>query len=216
MDVAIQLISSHPVLIHALQKIGFQSEGFSFRILPPAINEAQTIRSINTLCFFLFDACSVHMDLGALINRCRRNFPGSKSLALLPPAVSNTAERVRLFHWGVDGYVDFDEGWHRELPRAVDSILRGQLWASRDVLDTFVRHERTLLETQLLPDRSLTARERQILQLLMRGLGNKEISNSLQISERTVKFHVSNILCKLHLEDRRRMLPERLATTSSG
>jgi DNA-binding NarL/FixJ family response regulator len=42
----------------------------------------------------------------------------------------------------------------------------------------------------------------------MRHLTNKEISRSLAISERTVKFHVSNILGKLGVEDRHGLFPE--------
>lgn len=44
---------------------------------------------------------------------------------------------------------------------------------------------------------SLTARELEVLQLLGQGYQNKEIANTLVISERTVKFHVSAILSKL-------------------
>jgi DNA-binding NarL/FixJ family response regulator len=72
----------------------------------------------------------------------------------------------------------------------------------------FVRHAQALEHTRLLRGNSLTAREGQILQLLMRHLKNKEISRLLVISERTVKFHVSHILAKLGLEDRRGLLPE--------
>jgi DNA-binding NarL/FixJ family response regulator len=49
--------------------------------------------------------------------------------------------------------------------------------------------------------------------MLMRHWRNKEISSALAISERTVKFHVSNILTKLNLEDRRGLLPEELGTS---
>src|SRR5258708_39188676 len=76
---------------------------------------------------------------------------------------------------------------------------------------TLFRSAKMLLDAQLLPGHSLTAREGQVLQLLMRRLTNKEISNALSISERTVKFHVSNILSKLQVVDRRGLLSDKLA-----
>jgi DNA-binding NarL/FixJ family response regulator len=48
----------------------------------------------------------------------------------------------------------------------------------------------------------LTAREREVLQLVAQGRSNKEIAGELKISERTVKTHVSNIFGKLELTDR--------------
>jgi DNA-binding NarL/FixJ family response regulator len=47
------------------------------------------------------------------------------------------------------------------------------------------------------PDEALTTREREVLELLSRGLPNKLIARRLQISEHTVKFHVSSIYTKL-------------------
>ena len=49
---------------------------------------------------------------------------------------------------------------------------------------------------------ALTARERQVLELLSGGLANKEIAFTLKISENTVKNHLRNILEKLHLQNR--------------
>ena len=48
----------------------------------------------------------------------------------------------------------------------------------------------------------LTRRERSLLVLMAAGLANREISVRLQIALPTVKFHVTNILAKLHVENR--------------
>jgi len=48
----------------------------------------------------------------------------------------------------------------------------------------------------------LTKREKEILQLVAKGISNKDIAISLDISEHTVKNHMKNILQKLHLENR--------------
>ncbi len=48
----------------------------------------------------------------------------------------------------------------------------------------------------------LTKREKEVLQLVARGLSNKGVGQALQLSEGTIKIHVSNILSKLHMASR--------------
>jgi DNA-binding NarL/FixJ family response regulator len=52
------------------------------------------------------------------------------------------------------------------------------------------------------PGDRLTAREREVLQLLVEGLANKQVARRLRITEKTVKTHVSSILQKLGVPDR--------------
>lgn len=52
------------------------------------------------------------------------------------------------------------------------------------------------------PEDELSARERDVLQLLATGLTNKEIGRKLAMAENTVKTHLKNILNKLHLQNR--------------
>jgi len=161
---------------------------------------------------FVLDACSLRTDLGPIAARCRANLPGSKFLALLPPETP-IGEQIRLFYWGIDGFLELGRTWQAELPKAIERLLNGQMWVPREVLLSFVSHAQSLLSTQLAHGDFLTAREGQVLQLLLRRLTNKEISSALGISERTAKFHVSNILSKLQLDDRRSLFPDPVRLT---
>jgi DNA-binding NarL/FixJ family response regulator len=202
------LVSSHPLLIRAVEQTLSDARGYRVHVLPPALPSDPAASGSASL--FLLDACSSHIDLGPLAARCRSHFPGSKFLALLAPGTP-LAEKIRHFFWGIDGFLELHETWHKELPHAVQSLLKGQLWVPSEVLLAFVTHAKTVLDAQLLHGHFLTAREAQVLQLLMRRLTNKDISRGLRISERTVKFHVSNILSKLQLEDRHAVSPDHLA-----
>lgn len=211
MAVAIQIISSHPLLVRAVAKTLAHLKTLYAPILTTSLGDTETLSLPGPSRLFLLDGCSLRTDLGRLAARCRAQAPGSKFLALLSPGADSRAEMIRLFYWGIDGFVELHRTWQTELPQAIQSILKGKLWVPPEVLLEYARHARTLLDAQLLPGHSLTAREGQVLQLLMRRLKNREISLALGISERTVKFHVSNTLSKLQLDDRRGLSPDKLA-----
>jgi DNA-binding NarL/FixJ family response regulator len=206
MALTIQAISSHPLLIRAVEEVLADIKDHPF--VPSALNESEATRQTNFPRLFILDACSLHTDLGPLAERCRTGSPGSRFLALLAPSDSSYVDEIRLFYWGIDGFVQLSETWKTELPQAIRSVLDGQYWVRHQVLTAFVKHAQALEDARLRRGNSLTAREGQILRLLMRRLSNKEISKLLLIAERTVKFHVSHILAKLGLEGRRDLLPE--------
>jgi two-component system, NarL family, response regulator DevR len=184
-------------------------------VLPSAADEAEAASRVGVPRLFLLDACSLRTDLGPLAQRCRAASPGSKFIALLAPESANFAQELRLFYWGIDGFVKLDRTWQTELPEAIRSILGGQIWVPSQVLSAFAQQAKALQDVQFLAGQSLTAREGQVLQLLMRHLPNKDISKVLAISERTAKFHVSNILAKLGFEGRNDLLPENFARLPS-
>jgi DNA-binding NarL/FixJ family response regulator len=206
MAIPIQAVSSHPLLTRAVEEMLASLK--EYPVLPSASNEAEAISRADSPRLFLLDACSLRTDLGPLAERCRSRLPGSRFLALVPPGGDNYAETIRLFYWGIEGFVELSETWWAELPRAIRSVLNGQYWVPSEVWSSFIGHAQAVEQANLLPGHSLTAREGQVLRLLMRRMTNREISKALLISERTVKFHVSHILTKLGLEDRRCLLPE--------
>jgi DNA-binding NarL/FixJ family response regulator len=206
MSIAIQAISSHPLLIRAIGETFADTDDFP--LLPPASNEEEAMSQPGLARLFLLDACSLRIDLAEVVRRCGLHSPGSKFLALLSPADHDRLDKIRLFYCGIDGFVELHETWQAELREAIRSIQNGQPWVPDEVLLAFVKQTKALQDIQLLPGHSLTAREGQILQLLVRSLTNRAICKLLGISERTVKFHVSNLLAKLGVEDRHALFRE--------
>jgi DNA-binding NarL/FixJ family response regulator len=96
---------------------------------------------------------------------------------------------------GAAGYVykDVDPP---ALAAAIRSVHAGHVLLHPDVVRQLAASEAAPAGTQL------TAREREVLAELARGLSNREIARSLSVSEKTVKTHVSAILTKLGVQDR--------------
>lgn len=203
MALALQIVSSHLLGVLDIESALSIQPALVNRLLPHAASEAEALTRPDLPRLFLLDGCSLTLELGPLSGRLRANSPGSKFLALLAPDRSGEAEMISLFHWGIDGFVTLHRKWKAELPKAALAVLQGKVWVPSEVLLAFVQQMKTLLDKQLVAGQSLTAREGQVLQLLFRRLTNKEIAHQLNISERTAKFHVSNVLSKLGLENRR-------------
>jgi hypothetical protein len=194
MALALQVVSSHHLGAFDIEKALSVQEALVKLLLPHAASEAEALKRPNCPRLFLLDGCSLNLALGPLSGRLRASSPGSKFLALLPPDRGGESEMTLLFHWGIDGFVTLHRKWKTELPKATMALLRGRLWVPSEVLLAFVKQMKTLLDRQLLAGQSL------------RRLTNKEIAYQLNIGERTAKFHVSNVLRKLGIENRRDIL----------
>jgi two-component system response regulator DevR len=96
---------------------------------------------------------------------------------------------------GAKGFVVKDVD-HTELVRAVRAVHRGESAFDSHSASVVVRwmHSKHGLDN---PAQQITAREREVLALLARGLSNVAIGQRLYISEATVKFHVGNVMRKL-------------------
>ncbi len=112
---------------------------------------------------------------------------------------------------GASGYVLKDIA-PDELAQAVRAVARGEVLVQPQLaarlLTRFSNQERGM--TGDYPTENLTAREREVLQHLARGLRNKEIAARLFVSERTVHFHLANIYAKLHVSGRTEALSKAL------
>jgi DNA-binding NarL/FixJ family response regulator len=112
---------------------------------------------------------------------------------------------------GAGGYVLKDVA-PDELAQMVRTVARGEVLLQPQLaarlLARFSNQERNRGAGPL--QEGLTAREQEVLQLLARGLRNKEIAARLFVSERTVNFHLANIYAKLHVSGRTEALSKAL------
>ena len=119
-----------------------------------------------------------------------REFPDARVLML--STHSGEEEIYRAMQAGAKGYI-VKSVIREELLRAVREVHQG-----RQYLDPLVASQ--LAERR--SHRSLSVRELEVLRMVAKGLGNKEIASALDIAEVTVKLHVSHVLEKLSVKDR--------------
>jgi two-component system NarL family response regulator len=119
----------------------------------------------------------------------RAEFPGARMIALT--TYGGDEDIRRALAAGVQAYLTKDV-LHDELLKAIRAVAAGQSYLPAAVAAVAAQTPR--------PD--LSARELQVLELIVQGLANKQIAYALEIAEHTVKNHVKNILSKLGAQDR--------------
>ncbi|HEY2220021.1 MAG TPA: response regulator transcription factor [Gaiellaceae bacterium] len=188
---------------HALFRAGVRGElGDRVDVVGEAESVAEAVPLIKELDpeVVLLD---VHLPDGggeAVIAGVALERPGVKFLAL---SVSDAAEDViGVIRAGARGYVTKTISGE-ELADAVRRVADGDAVFSPRlagfVLDAFRAGERVQSDSEL---NELTAREREVLQLIARGYRYKEIAARLHLSIKTVESHVSSVLRKLQLSSR--------------
>ena len=101
---------------------------------------------------------------------------------------------------GAHGYLLKDSS-PEDLLRAIRQVSRGESSLHPTIARKLIR-EFSGSSRETNPAVPLSTREHDVLELLALGLSNQEIADSLTISERTARKHVSNILDKLHVSNR--------------
>jgi DNA-binding NarL/FixJ family response regulator len=139
-------------------------------------------------------------ELGGLetLPRIRKDFPGVKVIIL--SAHANEEYVIRALRGGAAGYMLKDAAT-AELQLAIGSVAQDKTYLSpsisRPVIDSYLER----VGGQLSPLEQLTARQREILQLIAEGKNTKEIASKLDISVKTIESHRLQLMERLNIHD---------------
>jgi NarL family two-component system response regulator LiaR len=102
---------------------------------------------------------------------------------------------------GAKGYI-LKETFPQDLRQAVRNVYQGKSALDPAIQRKLVDHLSQAVASGSASDEGLTERELEVLRLMAQGFTNPQIAGKLSVADGTVRFHVSNILRKLELENR--------------
>lgn len=138
----------------------------------------------------LMDLRMPELDGISAVKQIRAEFPNAKIIALT--SYDGDQDIFRALEAGVRGYL-LKESVHSEVLKAIRSVHAGNRLISQEATERLSAY---------FPAGALTPREVEVLQLVAKGLGNKEIASQLKIASGTIKIHIQNMLEKLGASDR--------------
>ena len=177
------LITSEP----GMEVIGEASDG------EEAVFKARTLKPD----VILMDLVMPRKDGIEAITEIKSDDPDARILVLT--SLSDDNKIMGALKAGALGYLLKDAS-PDELLKAIRDVHRGESHLHPSVAQKVIHSLRTPEEESR--EEVLTGRENEILKLVAKGFPNQQIAKELDISERTVRTHVSNILRKLHLPNR--------------
>lgn len=195
MSVRVLIADDHNVVRQGLQT--FLSLDPEIEVVGTAVNGLEAVKKAEELNpdVVILDLLMPEMNGIEATGRIRNLLPNTK--VLIFTSVLESDAILRALKAGANGYL-LKSIQSDELCRTIKMTTNGPVLLSSDVVRLLVKKN----DSSSSSAESLTERETEVLRLLAEGKANKEIAHRLQLSEGTIKTHVSIILAKLGLQSR--------------
>jgi DNA-binding NarL/FixJ family response regulator len=196
------ILSPHPVVLSEFERLLAKAQ-FKVEIKQLESTLAPDLRNLEIpkAQVYVIDAHAAKPATGALLANILERFPEARLIVV--GEQHNDATSYSLLRLGVKGLLTYVEA-RDQLIRALPLVASGGFWVPRQLLSQFVDSILNGQSRRLKTDTvtNLSRREQEVLDSLLENLSNKEIASKLNIAERTVKFHVSNLLSKFGVRRR--------------
>ncbi|MEM9214894.1 MAG: response regulator transcription factor [Cyanobacteria bacterium P01_F01_bin.150] len=209
--IRVLLVDDQPIIRQGLANL-LESQP-DLQVVGDAANGQQAIDRVSTLYSTLKQPDVILMDVRmpvvdgvAATKQICADFPEVKILVLT--TFDDTEYVQQAMRWGAKGYL-LKQTPIEELVTAIRAVYQGYTHMGPGLFEKTLGTAQTPgasthSQEIALPEnlRSLSPREQEVLQLIVAGLSNREIGETLFIAERTVRNHVTSILSQLKLRDR--------------
>ncbi len=196
------LLSPHPLVLSEFERLLGKAQ---FKVVSKQLESmlAPDLRNMEPprAQVYVIDAHAARPATGALLTNILERYPEARLIVV--GERHDDSNSFSLLRLGVKGLLTYVEA-RDQLIRALPLVSNGGFWVPRQLLSGFVDSILTGQGRRLKTDTvtNLSRREQEVLDSLLENLSNKEIASRLNIAERTVKFHVSNLLNKFGVRRR--------------
>ena len=196
-ELRLAFVDDHPTLLRGLSTI-FAADGrYSIAATGSSAEDAVQIALAHRPDVVILDL-SMPGDVFAAIDRITGSSPTLKIVIFT--AFANVDLALKAIDAGAHGFV-LKGAPAEDLHDAIKTVMLGELYVSPEFSQRLVAGLRNRSK-QVLPAAKLSARERQIVVLLLEAKTNKEIAKALELTEKTVKHYMTNLMNKLDVKSR--------------
>jgi two-component system nitrate/nitrite response regulator NarL len=193
---SVVIVDRNPTFLRGLASV-LQAER-DFAVVASCQNEAECIAAVRALSPSLALLDLSASDLSGLQVLAAVRTEAFPTRVVFLSSSATAADAARVFSMGASGVLP-KEGAPQSLVRWLRQVMSGQLLVPLAVGNARMSRLRGASEEQVI---ALTARERQIMELVSTGLSNREVGERLHISEGTIKVHLHHIFQKLSIRNR--------------
>jgi DNA-binding NarL/FixJ family response regulator len=188
--VRILIADDHPVVVAGLTSMLATQRGMEVVASASSGEEALEILRAQSVDLLLLDLRMPGMNGIDTLHAISRARIGVRTIILT--SYDTDEDIYRAVQAGAQGYL-LKDAPQASMVEAIWSVYNGKRYFPRHIAERLAER---MMRT------NLTARELEVLQMLARGLTNKEIGTALAISGNTVRNHVNSIIEKLEVSDR--------------
>jgi len=199
-EIRIGVLEGEPIRLEGLRTIFDEPPEGGRPHLVPVIGALEELLADPELLYLVVDFNSSADGLKTL-EAVKRARPGMRQIVIGPEHDDELV--LEAVTAGARAYLSSSADPHT-VRMAIDMVVSGSIWAPRRLLSRLI--DRLLgipgMGSGVLAGLQLTARERQVLDLILLARSNREIARELGIEERTVKAHVGRLMRKTGEENR--------------